>query len=153
MGDVISLSTRYPLHISLSNSAPDFKGTFFAADKFPPEVMQTIEVAGFTGSMQSTGGGIAVQSDGQEDGVFFTCALNTEEGRELLSTSTEKDELGRSVATGRACGMHTIVTTTFQLEDYKEFLDRQLDFDMFQVIHVSDEPTWKDLGKVERGRD
>lgn len=72
--------------------------------------------------------------------VFYTSAVNTPEGREALATASEKDELGRSVATGRVSGMHTIVLTTFQLDDYKEFLERMLPaMDTFQVIHVSDE--------------
>jgi hypothetical protein len=119
---VLSMTTGFPLHIAMRNSAPDFNKTFFNPAKFPAEAL------------------LLKKFEGPDDGEsYFSSVVNTPEMHALLATDAEANELVQSHNTGRSKTMHPLLTTTFKLDDHAAFLGKMLPpLANFQVIHVTD---------------
>jgi len=120
---VTAMTAGYPLHVDLMNTAPDFAGKFFSDSAFPRETLVTEAVQGF---------------DGKVEGEYYSTPVNTPVAHKKLAAAGEWRELQHAGLTGRSSGMHVIITSDFELEDYQEFLAPCLpDLGKFQVICVT----------------
>ena len=117
---VQAMTSGFPLHISMRNSAPDFNKTFFEPTKFPSEL--------FT-----------LRKFESSEGKYYSSSVNTPSMHAMLATASETAELVQSHNMGRGKTMHPLLSTTFKLEDYAGFLGKMLPpLGLFQVIHVTD---------------
>lgn len=118
---VTAMTCGYPLYFDCSTAAPDFVGTF-CGESFPREVFETIHHDGFNGK-DSTG--------------YHGSAVNCSTFDDRLASGADLHELQRSRAIGRSVGCHPIIRTSFELDDYAEFLrfgEFLPDATTFQVI-------------------
>ena len=123
-----AMTTGFTLWVRLANAAPTFlkqeddpdgAKCFCHPDKFPESTFALAKGA---------------KADGEE--MCYPSVFLDKEWIEKNTTKEERDELSVSMLTGRSDAFQLVLTSAFELEDYKEFLEAGLPVGSMQVIDI-----------------